>query len=445
MSNDPNRQGQQLPHPPPWTSGPPDYPNPQYQTHTSQPPYPYPPPASMAAIPQQHPQQDPYRLPHPHPHAQYSQRPPDMYAPQAPAPPPVVYQAAAPRQRTAIACRYCRRRKIRCSGFDTSQDGRCSNCVRFNQECMFTPVSSQTQAFVPAHTAYPHLRAAQGGRRPGEVILYGPQGHPLPPPNPPLGLEQTLPPPHGMYQHPPPIPYGRNPGPGDERATLPPPLSHPPPMIQDPVSRKRPLADDPHQPTSSQLRLSPSASNSGSSHSSPQRAHHVRRPSGGGTDYGDPPTLPPVSVPPSTSGYSPQSTPVSASYFSSSQQDRRLSSHSSYSYDQPHGGAPTPTSNLPYPTLHPLHHTSMQPSREAGQTPPPGQSGRSGLSVRDMLGPGEGQSTRSSTDSDMLNALNRRGLNKAYRGLQNKSWQLVMREMDNGYGGKLLRIDFLKS
>ncbi|KAG5363290.1 hypothetical protein CJU89_2460 [Yarrowia sp. B02] len=47
------------------------------------------------------------------------------------------------RQRTSIACRYCRRRKIRCSGFDPENpDSRCSNCIRFNQECVFIPVSS---------------------------------------------------------------------------------------------------------------------------------------------------------------------------------------------------------------------------------------------------------------------------------------------------------------
>ncbi|OAX78724.1 hypothetical protein ACJ72_06969, partial [Emergomyces africanus] len=55
----------------------------------------------------QHPQQD-YQLPPPH--GAY-QRPPDMYGHPPPAPPLVVYPAAAPRQRTAIACRYCRRRK----------------------------------------------------------------------------------------------------------------------------------------------------------------------------------------------------------------------------------------------------------------------------------------------------------------------------------------------
>jgi hypothetical protein len=81
------------------------------------------------------------------------------------------HQQPAPRQRTAIACRYCRRRKIRCSGFETSPEGRCANCMRFNQECVFTPVSSQAQAFVPAH-------AVLGGR--GHQQLYGPHGQPLP-------------------------------------------------------------------------------------------------------------------------------------------------------------------------------------------------------------------------------------------------------------------------
>jgi hypothetical protein len=55
--------------------------------------------------------QDPYRLPPP----PGAYRPQDVYAQPAPPPqqPQVVYQAAAPRQRTAIACRYCRRRKVR--------------------------------------------------------------------------------------------------------------------------------------------------------------------------------------------------------------------------------------------------------------------------------------------------------------------------------------------
>ena len=99
--------------------------------------------------------------------------------------------------------------QIRCSGFESSEDGRCSNCQRFNQECIFTPVSSQAQAFVPAHTAYPHLRnPALSGRGGGGAtvvaaavgtsgrlnvygqnapVIYGAHGQPLnalPPPAP---------------------------------------------------------------------------------------------------------------------------------------------------------------------------------------------------------------------------------------------------------------------
>ncbi|KAK9454563.1 hypothetical protein V1511DRAFT_488931 [Dipodascopsis uninucleata] len=47
------------------------------------------------------------------------------------------------RQRSAIACRYCRRRKIRCSGYESNpNDVRCTNCIKFNQQCIFTPVSA---------------------------------------------------------------------------------------------------------------------------------------------------------------------------------------------------------------------------------------------------------------------------------------------------------------
>ncbi|KAJ6003174.1 hypothetical protein N7451_005721 [Penicillium sp. IBT 35674x] len=189
------------PYPPTWTSDDP-YHQPQYSQGQYPPPpdteryYPpppaqsqYPPPPAMAAV-HQHQRQDPYQLPPPPPGY-----PPDPYGQ-----PGVVYQAAAPRQRTAIACRYCRRRKIRCSGFESSSDGRCTNCVRFNQECMFTPVSSQAQAFVPAHAAYPHLRNAGPGPRGGPMTLYGAHGQPLPPHQQQQG-ESTLPPPQGMYPH----------------------------------------------------------------------------------------------------------------------------------------------------------------------------------------------------------------------------------------------------
>ncbi|KAF7587471.1 hypothetical protein BBP40_007192 [Aspergillus hancockii] len=358
--SDPNRQGQ---YPPPqWnTSQPEDNPSAHYPS-ASQYPYPpasyppptadhqypppqsqYPPPPNMAAI---HPHvqgpQDPYRLPPPP--AAY--RPPDVYAQQPP--PQVVYQAAAPRQRTAIACRYCRRRKIRCSGFESSQDGRCSNCIRFNQECMFTPVSSQAQAFVPAHAAYPHLRNAQNqGRGGAPVMLYGAHGQPLPPQQQPQ-QDTTLPPPQGMYQP----PYGSAPA----------PLSSAP---QDP----RPIG---------------------------------RRGSGSGFEYPDPTNLAPVTPATSAPGYQAHSAPTPY-YPPPPQHDRRPSPQSAYPYDNRHSSSPH---SSPYPPLHPGQNAMTPPP-----TSTPGGSSRGGLNVRDMLNPGDSQG-RSSTDSDMLNALNRRGLNQ---------------------------------
>lgn len=143
----------------------------------------------------------------------------------------------APRQRTAIACRYCRRRKIRCSGFEHSEDGRCTNCQRFSQECVFTPVSAQTQAFVPAHTVW------RGQNPPANAQLYGAYGQPLPPqanrdsypqqqlPAPPPGQQQQQQP--GQYPPPPPG-YQQQPMYGQ-------------PLPQE-AGRKR-GTDEPHTPT----------------------------------------------------------------------------------------------------------------------------------------------------------------------------------------------------
>ncbi|KAL1974191.1 hypothetical protein VTN31DRAFT_5751 [Thermomyces dupontii] len=361
--NDPSRQGQYPPPqwngstqpesipssvtqpPPPTTqiSLPPSssLPQPPPAEHDRQrPPYQYPPPSTYSVPPPPlnmasvHPQSsqpphDLYRLPPP-PGAY--QRPPDMYAQP---PQPLVYQAPAPRQRTAIACRYCRRRKIRCSGFENSQDGRCSNCIRFNQECMFTPVSSQAQAFVPAHAAYPHLRNQAAGRGragyPGDgVVLYGAHGQPLPPQQQPQS-STTLPPPHGLY-------YGR---PMDERGP-PPPLTH-------------------HLNTDQR-----------------QQPPGGRRGSGSGFEYPEPTNLAPVSPAVSTPTYS-------SGYYPAPGPDRRPSP-----YDR--------NSSQPYPPI--------------TATPPPvstASTSRPGLNVRDILNPGDQpQGGRSSTDTDMVNALNRR-------------------------------------
>lgn len=98
---------------------------------------------------------------------------------------------------------------------------------------MFTPVSSQAQAFVPAHAAYPHLRNAPGGPpRPGGVTLYGAHGQPLPPQQQPAGAETTLPPPQGMY------PYGGAPPP--LASSMPDPVRPliPPLISLDPILRE---------------------------------------------------------------------------------------------------------------------------------------------------------------------------------------------------------------
>ncbi|KAI0487398.1 hypothetical protein F4859DRAFT_464810 [Xylaria cf. heliscus] len=84
----------------------------------------------------------------------------------------IAHGQSAPRQRTSIACKYCRRRKIRCSGYANSPGGKCTNCIKMNQECIFQPVSSTSStAFVP-------VSALPNGVPPG-VQLFGAYGQPL--------------------------------------------------------------------------------------------------------------------------------------------------------------------------------------------------------------------------------------------------------------------------
>ncbi|CAD6444565.1 c7ab7ab2-e51b-4991-9636-444a4d25b2fe [Sclerotinia trifoliorum] len=107
---------------------------------------------------------------------------------------PMAFKQSAPRQRTAIACQYCRRRKIRCTGFNADgSSGKCSNCTRFKQECIFTPVSS-AQAFVPLQALY----AAKGGAVGPDQQVYGAHGQPMPK----EFLEQSPPTSHGMFAPP---------------------------------------------------------------------------------------------------------------------------------------------------------------------------------------------------------------------------------------------------
>ena len=73
--------------------------------------------------------------------------------------------------------------QIRCSGYEQSQEGRCQNCVRFNQQCLFHPVSSQG-AFVPASAVYgpgAHGPPFNGRDNRDAPVLYGACGQPLGP------------------------------------------------------------------------------------------------------------------------------------------------------------------------------------------------------------------------------------------------------------------------
>ncbi len=326
------------------------------------------------------------------------------------------------------------RMQIRCSGFEASDDGRCTNCQRFQQECIFTPVSSQAQAFVPAHTAYPHLRNSgampprQGGRaiypQQGQPAIYGAHGQPL---GPPMGHDPNYPPPPHGYPMPPHGAYQGAPV-YDDRG---PPQ---PPHAQDKVSLKRLRSDESFQPAPPP----PAPPEEFSSH--PYQGHPPaptgRRGSGGGFEYPDPTGLVPAS--PASSANSFQSAPYPPQgqpYYPppppqpQQQPPRRSSPQSAYSYEQrasgsPHGSASSASaSGYTYPGG--LHPPQVLPPRDQGRTPPPAQrdgngngngngSGqRGGMAVRDLLGPG-GQNDsggRSSADSDMLRQLNKKGPN----------------------------------
>ncbi|TVY56899.1 hypothetical protein LSUE1_G010017 [Lachnellula suecica] len=184
----------------------------------------------------------------------------------------MAFSQSAPRQRTAIACRYCRRRKIRCSGFDQNPEGRCSNCQRFQQECIFTPVSSQAQAFVPAHTVYPGMRnmgVGPDGRPramgypPQGTQLYGAHGQPLgqisqmppsqgqgspyeyPAPSPTSSYGSGSQPPPSMYSQPPPQdPSRKRPQQEPHPSILPPPMPNQPPYSRSDSANRRSAADD---------------------------------------------------------------------------------------------------------------------------------------------------------------------------------------------------------
>ncbi|PHH68127.1 hypothetical protein CDD82_822 [Ophiocordyceps australis] len=156
--------------------------------------------------------------------------------------PPAMSQAA-PRQRTSIACRYCRKRKIRCSGYQNTPGGKCQNCARMNQECIFQPVSSSSStAFIP-------VSAVPGGVPPG-TQLFGAYGQPLAP-NAVQVAHPYPPPPH--HHH-----HSQQPGPASTGPPPPyypqPPQQHhagPPPPQPQPQPQQSAAPQPTHQPTQS--------------------------------------------------------------------------------------------------------------------------------------------------------------------------------------------------
>ncbi|RMZ92272.1 hypothetical protein DV736_g493, partial [Chaetothyriales sp. CBS 134916] len=403
---EPGRQGQYAPDPRVPASYPPpgQWPN---QQHGAYPPpahhypdpqhaaYQYPPPRADMSQPPQPLQPDAYRLPPPYPPQHYHYPYPPTAAP-----------APAPRQRTAIACKYCRKRKIRCSGYDSSPDGRCQNCVRFNQQCLFHPVSSQA-TFVPVSAVYgPSARppGAGAGERPGEngaytrngeqpPMLYGAHGQPLGPAGP-SGQPQYAYPPQGYppYPYPPQGHYATPPQPGHPYE---PQGQAPPPPQDDRVSLKRPPPeDDPHN-ENSHAAQSPHPS------SKPRHSTYDSHTNSNGS-YGYPESSNPASTSPATSIMSHQSFPPQP--------------HANDSQSQK--GNVSPPAGLTPSSVHSFHSPLSGPVRDEGKTPPPNQpgsagssvNGRSGMKVHEMLGNHHGAHTelRGKNDNDMLNKLDRK-------------------------------------
>ncbi|KAF5706689.1 hypothetical protein FMUND_11425 [Fusarium mundagurra] len=120
---------------------------PQYSSHN------YPPPNNPPGV--INPNVPAYGPPPPVTQHQYPPPPPAPFAAHG-YPPPAPFSfygtgpgtPSSPRQRNSIACRSCRKRKIRCGGKGNTAGGKCLNCFRRNQECIFSDIKP-VSAFVP--------------------------------------------------------------------------------------------------------------------------------------------------------------------------------------------------------------------------------------------------------------------------------------------------------
>ncbi|KAM9877614.1 hypothetical protein VDGL01_08350 [Verticillium dahliae] len=114
--------------------------------------------------------------------------------------------AIARDKRTSVACKYCRKRKIRCGGPQSGSEERCKNCSKLNRECIFAPASPISLIAVT-----PHPSRSAGG--PLGRTMYGPSAQP--PPSNSTGLCQDTQPPRSLYNGTsltPTIPYPLAPG-----------------------------------------------------------------------------------------------------------------------------------------------------------------------------------------------------------------------------------------
>ncbi|CUS09430.1 unnamed protein product [Tuber aestivum] len=328
------------------------------------------------------------------------------------------FQQPAPRQRTAIACRYCRRRKIRCSGFESSPDGRCANCLRFNQECVFTPVSSQTQAFVPAHAVYPGR--STGGRG---GPLYGAHGQPLPPNYNamPMPLQAPVSSAQSSMEFRSSQKYSRppSPGAGPNRPPPPPPAqphygSYEEPMAYEPERNRsqepRPSllpppvpGNQPPQPRPLQRRSSAGEYQSHHAHNDPPspsshllHAQHAYSP-------------PPVSGPPSSSfqasSYAQGPPPSAASNYyppgPGASQQRTRSPVGFHSSDR--------SSGSPHPFHPPMHPPPPRPASSGPSPSSPNTHSIPSMQMGSLIDPsqphGRGGNQRTAADGDMLDRL----------------------------------------
>ena len=258
--------------------------------------------------------------------------------------------------------------------------------MRFNQDCIFTPVSAQTQAFVPAHTVW------RGVGQPPP--MYGAYGQPLPPANHAEAYGQ---PPRQQPQQQQYLPSPTA-GPYQVHSEYGPPSASTDEGGREQLNgRKRPHPE-PHTPT-----LPPPT---------PGAASHASHRGTGDYAYPEPPSLTPgASTATPTAPYS--SAPPTAQPYYAAQPPRQGSPQSAYRYEpsrassSPHSQAPTTPGAAPSP----YYNAPLQPPppRSDGRTPPPPTSqasGRPSMRINDLVS--DNGPTRSSTDSSMLNMLNRR-------------------------------------